>query len=301
MLEKSTYSSGDFPRAMLRSLLQKVVRRGRPDLAEAVAIVLAKHGDSKWLNTRAGIIVFEECWTLSPLLNAQPSTIHTLKTVSRVQKNKNAAGLGSLGYAYSIGDQSAVSNSADSLAIRIVAAGIKRPDDFFKWAISKTSNSEQTSVIFAAEIFFRRATWAWDKAFTIAASYLACSPLPPTNQCNAPIIDDFPYWIAVDKHTPEGKIILKNVAHDLDLSPLKLSWISFYLESSVSNSITASPWWVTEKKWRLTQLGINEGEAEKIWKDASTLIKEKTRAHAINIENILSGNSKFEKNTNTLL
>lgn len=283
-----------FPRAIFRSLLQKAVRRGYADLAETVAYLLASHGDSKWLHTRTGIITFEECWPYADLLRSEKPTVHILRTVASAIKNKDAAGLGSLGYAHSIGDLSVTSYFDNSFAIRVVAAGLERPSAFFEWAAKQATTPEQIAIIRTAEVFFKRATWPWDKSFTIAASFLACSPLPPPPlPLNSDLTHDmFPYWIAVDKHTPEGKIIITNVAKELSISPLELFWISFYMESSVTNASAISPWWSAEKNWKLTQLKTDEIKAKKIWKRASTLIEERTEKHVAIMEQFLSPRHK---------
>lgn len=277
-----------FPRAIFRSLLQKAVRRGNADLAEAVAYLLASHGDSKWLHTRTGIITFEECWPYADLLSSEKPTVHILRTVANATKNKDAAGLGSLGYAHSIGDLSVTSYFDNSFAIRVVAAGLKRPTAFFEWAAKQATTPEQISITRTAEVFFKRATWPWDKSFTIAASFLACSPLPPRPLNSYLIHDKFPYWIAVDKHTPEGKIIISNVAKELAIPPLELFWISFYMESSVTNASVTSLWWSAEKNWKLTQLKTDEKKATEIWKRASELIKKRTEKHVAIMEHFLN-------------
>ncbi|WP_338473864.1 hypothetical protein V3H56_22270 [Pseudomonas sp. MS646] len=248
-------------------------------MAETVAYLLASHGDSKWLHTRTGIIAFEECWPYAELLSSEMPTVHVLKAVANATKNKDAAGLGSLGYAHSIGDLSVTSYFDDSFAIRVVAAGLKRPTAFFEWAVKQATTPEQISITRAAEFFFKRATWPWDKGFTIAASFLACSPLPPRPPVFCLTHDKFPYWIAVDKHTPEGKNIIASAAKELAISPLKLSWISFYMESSITNTNTISPWWTAERNWKLAQLETDEIEAAEIWRRASELIEKKTEKY----------------------
>lgn len=294
MLEHDIYSKDRFPRAIFRSLLQKSVRRGYSELAASVAQLLANHGDSKWLHTRIGVIIFEECWPLAKALHHEKNIFRTLESASKIVKNKNAAGLGALAYAYSTGDKTAVQCVAENQAIKIVAEGIKRPDAFFRWVSKDTMSTEQMAIVNSAEIYFRQATWPWDKAFMIAASYLAKSTLPSTCLSNISHPDNFPFWVAIDKHTPEGKIVLKSTANKLNISYQLLSHISFYLESSHTNEIIESPWWETEKKWRLIQLCINETEAELIWSRAKTLIKEDSLNKVEQIKKLLN------HSTNTL-
>ncbi|CAI9002925.1 HEAT repeat domain-containing protein [Pseudomonas chlororaphis] len=288
MTPSLAFPKDDFPRAILRSLLQKAIRRGYIGLTERVAYLLAEHGDSAWLRARAGVIVFEECWPFAARLRQNTATIKIFQEIAKLKKNKDASGLGSLAYAYSTGDRSAASYSQDDLAVRIVAAGLRRPDAFFNWVESKNLSMEQTEVINSARSTFKRATWPWDKAFTIAASYLALSPIaqPSASLCISE--ENFPIWVAIDKHTKEGRLSLKRVASQLNISSRDLSWISFYLEGAKVNDLVDSIWWSDEKKWRFSQLKITEDQAIATWKKASNIIQEDLLMYTHKIEHLVS-------------
>jgi hypothetical protein len=261
-------------RPILRSLLQKTVRRGYADLSKEVAFILASRGDSTWLRARTGVIVFEECWPCANLLgNSTPSAM-TLSEVAAVVKNKDAAGLGSLAHAAAEGDSSAIEQSHDPIAVKIVAAALKRPASFFKWATETCINEEQLAVVQAAQRFFGQASWPWDKAFMAAGAYLSCQVgIPQVMRSvglpNAP----FPYWTAIDKHTPQGKVALRKVALDLRIPERQLQWISFYFESARTNASETSQWWECEAQWRFESLGLSMGSAEEIWGKASICVE----------------------------
>ena len=120
----------------LRSLLQKAVRRGYASLAWRVALDLQQQGDRAWLRQRIPVIVYEECWPLASNIEFPlklPDAFRHLAKVARSEKAKDAAGLGSLAYAYSQGDTSIQAEPGiDSQALRTVAKGIER-QKFWAW------------------------------------------------------------------------------------------------------------------------------------------------------------------------
>lgn len=284
-------------RPLLRSLLQKAVRRGYLEIVQKVVFTLASRGDSAWLHARTGVIVFEECWPCAHFLSSGTPSAVTLESVAVARKNKDAAGLGSLAYAASEGDSQAIQKTHDPIAVKIVAAALKRPDGFFKWAITECNSEDQLAVVLASQRFISRASWPWDKAFMAAGAYLSCQGNVP--QCqpsnNLPSVP-FPYWTAVDKHTPQGKTALRRVASNLGISERALEWASFYFESAVTNELSPSPWWVCESKWRFDSLGLSLEAAENIWTEASSyvesMVKEQSNLLFELVE--LGGNSNDE-------
>lgn len=261
-------------RPLLRSLLQKAVRRGYANLVQEVICCLASRGDSAWLHARTGVIVFEECWTCAHFLNDGIPSAVTLANIAAMRKNKDAAGLGSLAYAASEGDLYAIKKANDPIAVKIVAAALKRPDDFFKWAIAECNNEEQLAVVHASQRFISRASWPWDKAFMVAGAYLSCQGNVPKYQPSEHLpLNSFPYWVAVDKHTPQGRAALRRVSSDLDISLRILEWVSFYFESAVTNELTQSSWWGCESRWRFDSLGLTLEAAEDIWAKASSSVE----------------------------
>ncbi len=261
-------------RPLLRSLLQKAVRRGYADLSQKVAFLLASHGDSAWLHARTGVIVFEECWPCAHLLSSRTPSAVTLREVAVVVKNKNAAGLGSLAQAAAEGDATAIEQAREPVAVKIVAAALKRPKCFFDWAMAECSSEEQRAVVLAARSFFAQASWPWDKAFMAAGAYLSSQGgVPQVSRPGKFLHAPFPYWIAVDKHTPQGRIALRRVATELHLSERHLQWASFYFESARTHAMEQSPWWECEAKWRFAAMGLSLESAECMWAMASPYVE----------------------------
>lgn len=251
--------------------MQKAVRRGNVTLVEKVVSHLYDIGDRRWLKQRVAVIAFEECWPLGVNLEPMPdlaSIIDFLTQVTQSVKFKDAAGLGSLAYALSEGDDSVLSGSATDQDIKIVANAIKRPKDFWNWVSTQCSRECQCALVENAHKSYRRGGWPWDRAFMQTAAYLAVTTgLPVANQVNrfGHSTWDFPFWVALDKHTPQGKKALREAAKRVGIPWRQMNWISFYFESALANAIAPSPWWKREMEWRLNCTGLDIDTARSIW------------------------------------
>lgn len=259
-----------------RSLLQKAVRRGCISLIPKVVNHLVDVGDYPWLVSRTGVIVFEESWPLGIMLDTELITgriTQILIETAISQKQKDAAGLGSLAYEFSKGDSSAFTDSSFYQPVQELAEVIRQPGRFWQNIKENVKNQPQKEkLIDQAFASYKRAGWPWDRAFMQAAAYLTTiDGIPLIEKKNSLVCseDDFPFWAAIDKHTDDGKIALKKIAEKTNINPTKVSWISFYYSSAVENETLPSPWWKKEMEWRLYKLGISLLDAEKMW----TLIK----------------------------
>lgn len=286
-----------------RSLLQKAVRRGAASVAEKATIHLIQKGEVNWLKNRLGIIVFEESWTHTSEIQFTTNESLLIKQythLAQVPKNKNAAGLGSLAYELSKGDESVlVSKDPASKHIKIVAEAIKRPDDFWGWIRKSKTDEASADFLKRAEIGFKLAGWPWDKAFALASAYLLIiSEASKTVADNISEPTTFPYWVAIDKHTPEGKIALAKCSKEFNISKTTLGWIQFYLESAKCQDLQASFWWEREKEWRLRNEGITKEKAESIWCDACKYLKNTLSDQGCTLKNDI--NRSFDLYQNTL-
>src|SRR5262249_36744741 len=90
----------------------------------------------------------------------------------------------------------------------------------------------------------------------------------------------FPYWVALDKHTPQGKEILQEIAREHSISYRHLIWSGFYFESAKVNALGESPWWNAEKRWRLTRAGLASEAAEQLWERVRGVIAERLQPEA---------------------
>ncbi len=229
------------------------------------------------------MITFEESWPLAASLSITPglsSKRTAILAVTNATKQKDAAGLGALAYAYGEGDKSMLDCVSDSHLLKLVSEALRRPSDFFEWVFRQSKSQQATDLIHSAQRYLAAATWQWDKACILAGALLAASgDMPPIEPASTPL-DEFPYWVALDKHTPEGKVALREVAKEINLSYRQLIWANFYCESARVNRLSPSPWWEAEKKWRLRRAGMSLDTAQEIWYRARPLVAERLEAEA---------------------
>lgn len=274
-----------------RSLLQKAVRRGNSTLVAKVVNHLYEIGDIKWLRQRIGVMVAEECWPLMvewrppKKQEEQAVMVEVLSKLANSVKFKDAAGLGSLAYALSEGDRSVLTGCKEDGTIRQICEAIKDVKTYWKWAISQCSNTRETRLVEHAEKVYRKGGWPWDRAFIQATAYLAIKDGLP-ELCTVPNSEmNFPFWVALDKHTPQGKVALHKVAKETRFSWRQLNWVSFYCESGrVTKKHEPSRWWDKEVEWRLGKVGLSFDAAEAIWAKAQPIFIELLKEESTRLE-----------------
>jgi hypothetical protein len=259
--------------ARYRSLLQKAVRRGNSDIIYTASALLASLGPSEknWYRTRTAIITFEECWPLGSelIFNRKfHSKIAALIRVSRSMKSRDASGLGYLAYALVDGDTSVLTGSADDRHIKIIANAIKRPDDFWRWIHDQEKPDDRTAALVANAHRFKQEGSPQDRAVIQSAAYLAVSTTLPDPKEILPTEQKFPYWVTFDRHTAEGKLVMRDVARDLHLALPQLEWTCFYFEGAQTNGETPSKWWERYSQWYFKKIGLPVEEARLLWEPA---------------------------------
>lgn len=264
-----------------RSLLQKAIRRGCKDVATATFWHLAKDKEEfKWLRSRLAVFTFEEAWPYGLHVGFDRSEAVNLRhiiSLCSAEKHKDAAGLGSLAYAYSEGDETTLQDDEGDWYIRVVARALQEKDKFREWAKNQSQNlaPERARLVLNAIEGSKKAGWPWDKAFTYAAALLAIKhPIPSIRDVQGMSKDAFPFWIAIDKHTQDGKETIRKAAQELCIPSNTALWLSFYYESAVCQSLAPSPWWERERKWRLGKLHLSDSEARTKWDSLRQIVAE---------------------------
>lgn len=276
----------------LRSLLQKAVRRGFPPVVERVASHLNAIGDTTWLRSRTVVITCEECWPLADSLAIDQhlrSKLEILLRVAKACKQKDAAGLGALAYAYREGDVSMLNVVPDQRALKIICEALARPKDYFAWAVSQSPSARSIAAIRNAEKYLPVATWPWDKACILATAFLSEMRETPTVDAGLSphLTSVFPYWAALDKHTDEGKAALRDAAKSLGVNYRQLIWSSFYCESAQVNHLLPSPWFEAEREWRLRRAGLSWESATELWERARPTVQQRLEGEARELEKIV--------------
>ena len=252
-----------------RSLLQKAARRGNTDLVYTTSAWIESLGqkEKNRYTSHAAIITFEECWPLGAQLAFNKrfhSKVAALVKVAGSTKARDASALGRLAYALWKGDRSVLNDSADDKHIIILANALERPKDFWKWVDSQISNAQQQNLI-KNTIKYRNKGALKDRAVLQAAAYLSVTVGLPEIKPTGPIAQKFPYWIAFDRHTPEGLAVVRDIARDLHMPVKQLEWACFFFEASRCNAEIPSTWWERQCDWQFQKIGIPMQEAHLLW------------------------------------
>jgi hypothetical protein len=274
----------------VRSLLQKATRRGFTQTVVRALARLEAIGDKTWVRSRSIVITFEECWPLAATLYIDrelSSKQRALLNVAKGAKQKDAAGLGALAYAYREGDHSMLDCIPDERILRIVSEALQLPAAFFEWAFGQSKSERSNTVLRAAQQYLPAATWQWDRATILAGALLSIIGDMPTIEASGTSVGEFPYWVALDKHTPQGKIALREIAKQVNTSYRQLIWASFYYESACVNGLLPSPWWEAEKEWRLRRAGLSLKSAGDLWTRCRSLIRQYLEAEALSLKELL--------------
>lgn len=264
--------------ARFRSLLQKAVRRGNVDLVFTTSAILESLSskEKNWFRHQTAIIAFEECWPLGTdlVFNRKfHSKVAALVKVTRSEKAKDATGLGYLAYALSEGDRSVLTGSAQDRHIRIVSNAVRRPDEFWTW-VEKSETGERGKILVENAHRFRQAGLPRDRAVIQAAAYLAVIGDIPTVHLTSQQPHSFPYWVALDMHTPQGRRVLNDVARDLHIPLKQLEWTLFYFEGAQTDESIESGWWERSCNWYFHKIGLPMEEAHLIWDPARVQVVE---------------------------
>ena len=144
--------------------------------------------------------------------------------------------------------------------IRTIAHAIQDPKSFWGQVEDRVETNAQHQLVDSAFKSYKRGGWPWDRAFMQAAAYLSTTEgiSSPRNITLPPMATrDFPFWVAIDKHTDEGKQVLRELAGRKGVKYRELSWANFYFESAITNHEEPSPWWDKEITWRLRKAGLS--------------------------------------------
>ena len=156
-------------------------------------------------------------------------------------------------------------------------------------------DEDQRAVAIAAKKAFRGGGWPWDRAFMLASAYLAVTGGVPTLSCAPSPAEQWPIWVALDKHTPEGKQAIADAAKAAGIPVQHALWSSFYFESALNNAADPSVWWAREIKWRLARLGLRYSEAQQLWSHLRPLVAEKLRTPAMELQAHLASGAAPEQ------
>jgi hypothetical protein len=274
-----------------RSLLQKAVRRGHVEwvyIASALIENLAIHTEA-WFEKRTAFIVFGECWPLGAeiVFNRKfHSKVAALIRTAQATKYRDATGLGFLAFALAQGDATVLAQDPGGRIVRLIAKAIRQPADFWEWISSQTVDPPRAALISNAHRY-KDGGRPHDGAVVKAAAYLALEETLPCPQPAPAQESVFPYWVVFDRHTSEGKRVLRDVARDLHMSLAQLEWCYYFFEGSVANAEQPSPWWQRYCRWNFNRIGLDPEEARLLWTPARAQIVDALSEESHRLQNEL--------------
>lgn len=281
-----------------RSLLQKAVRRGNLELGVAIAehLVDKNVDDGAWFNQRAAIMAFEECpqvWGQMSLQQygskgsikwSRQQALELIQKVAMAVKCKQATGLGTLAY-FAQRDPRTLEPHHKTLKPH-VAEVARRIGAMEKGAPIFTGSTPEVvdPIRLAASTFATRQSWPWDKAFMVAAAYLAEQGWTAEYSV-AGVELECPVWVGLDRHTEQGKLAIAAVAEATGIHRKIVEWTGFYFESAILNAEAQATydgidWWQEELRWRLGLLGVSPKEGAEIWGSLRDQVKAKLESTA---------------------
>lgn len=275
---------------LLQSLLQKAVRRGNADIVRRVIQCLVRSGNLEWLRRRAAVLVFEECWTYGHEFNNESGEFELTEQfvhLARTIKNKNACGLGSLAYHSSLGAEMAIVSDSLENDLRVICAALGKPQPFWEWSNRRVENEKQKKLLQNAQRGFVEADLPWDRAFMLAATYLSFTANVPEKKFSNRVPGEFPFWIAIDRHTTLGVEKITEAANQINLEPELALWLTFYFEGAQCHEMVPSPWWEQERIWRLKSLGLKMEEGKLAFEKLKPILIELLREEAKKLSEII--------------
>jgi hypothetical protein len=269
---------------VLRSLLIKAVRRANGAMVRRAFNALILGGDLDWVKKRIFVETYECCWPLGSAL-VYTSDVALLMaqylTLANTIKNREACGLGILAYQLSEGADERMLEGltpGETEAVRTVCAGLKDPRPYWADLLAWRSSPDQGAFIQAAWTGSKKASWPWDKSFSMASAQLArLRPIPaPLVASQTPAMEDadaFPLWVAADKHTAPGKAAIREAAKHSGFSYREGIWTSLFFESLTVNQETPSAFMQRDATWRLQKLNLNVAQGHAVWQTLAPLVK----------------------------
>jgi len=264
-----SYDIEPSPNLQEHSLIQKAVRRGNVELVEKVFKYLIDiKGQRHWLKNRLAVIGYEECWPYANTINFNCSDYELLqqyKAFACKVKNKDCDGLAYLANKLNEWEKKALRGDAiQREGIQRVADAMKDDTKFWKWIEQQSLYSKHQQRIEAARQAMKR---SWDdRAIMFAAAYLSITyPIPPVLEIEPNNNPNFPFWVAIDKHTSEGKQIIRTACEKIDLPSKRGEFLTFYFAGALCNKVQDMPFFKLMKEYKVERMGYTQDEVKAFW------------------------------------
>jgi hypothetical protein len=282
---------------ILRSALQKAVRRSQLFALMSIMQDLVSNGDEQFLVDRFPIILFEESWHEAANITLSDDLSDTLNNYIHLclnYKNKDAAGLAYLTNCRNNGDKN-VLDDPEYYNAQDFPGAIQDIEAFWREvnnAIDRNIFSDsELNVIDNARVAFNKAYLFHDKIYPLAAVWFIMHHyLPESKPIECEDVKEFPFWMPIDKHTKKGKEVLLDTSRKLGINYEKLKDISFWLEGGICYPEYKSYFYEEALKHKMNSIGCSIEDANKIWANASKLLQISLKKEAKNLEKICMKN-----------
>ena len=264
-----SYDIEPSPNLQEHSLIQKAVRRGNVELVEKVFKYLIDiKGQRHWLKNRLAVIGYEECWPYANTINFNCNDYELLqqyKAFACKVKNKDCDGFAYLANKLNEWENTALrGDNIQREGIQRVADAMKDDTKFWKWIEQQSLYSKHQQRIEAARQAMKR---SWDdRAIMFAAAYLSVTyDIPPVEEIGPNNNPNFPFWVAIDKHTNEGKEIIRTACEKIGLMPKRGQFITFYFAGALCNKVQDMPFFDLMKEYKIERMGYTQEEVLEFW------------------------------------
>ena len=283
---------------VLRSLLQKAVRRSQLFILLETMNQLIKNNDQDFLIKRLPVILFEEAWHLANVIELDENIDNVLNNYIRIclsYKNKKIAGLASL-YDIIVSKHFLLDDShsrEDYDYISEVFDNTKGSigGDFYFNNLCRVAKEQGASSLFLKNCMIARknANLFHDELYPIIALnvFIEDKHIPEEKHIGEEDVLKFPFWIAIDKHTKKGKETITEAANKLRINPEKALAVSFWLEGGNCYPQMYSRWYDKAVQHKMKSIGYTLEQARQIWEQLSPLIKHSLDKESKKLEKVM--------------
>lgn len=291
---------------LLRSLIQKAIRRNNTEMVEKVFDFLWQDSAQRqWLKSRIYVLTLEDCWRFFPYVKP-PESKEDLKkqyvALSKVKKYKEVCGLGAV--AYRLQDHTNYDHFFQTLDTKYQVTSHEEYLRIYNEVKSHFLDGyeglglgfrEQPLIENFILTSQKKVFLEWDKVFVAAFAYYLYHYKPKPTKFNDLVTQDtldFYLGLALDKHSKFGRGKISDFIFGQGISFKQFGMMLFYEEGAQIVG-DQDPFWQFEKLFMYKTEKVNQGTLNRFnkilpeWKELSSFV----------VKGELDELNFFEKNT----
>ncbi len=289
---------------VIKSLMQKAIRRGHAEIAKKCAFILCQNGLRNWVRIRLGVILFEDAYIQADKFDVfgNQSIYEKIDFLANCVKSNEAAGIAGLASMLISGRSDILIGSEKDKHIKNLADILRSSDEFWLKQLNLSSNH----ILYGNSYHtYKAAAWDHDKNMAIAGHYLIITDQiePEANWTWNQVPDaEFEYYCAIDKHTRYGKSAFKTTHFSkmgITVGNVMLSNILFYYEGSRKQkmSIPYQSYWEKLKYHNMRDYGLTTMQAATISDEYRPIMIEQTKEMADWLKNLIESTEIEEESS----